>query len=200
MKAPALALLVLAASPWPAAAQVSRGPTAPAAGIDAPRSRPLSGAELDARTNDIGALLRCPVCQGLSVTDSPSSMARNMKAEVREKLAQGYDQEQILASFEHSYGEFVRLQPSMRGVNLLVWLGPLAGLLAGGAVVAWALKRSSRSAAAAEANGDASVPSNLPARDTLPVDAHLAAAVRRVREMAYGWPDGIPPKPPPPVS
>jgi cytochrome c-type biogenesis protein CcmH len=198
MKAPALALLVLAASPWPAAAQVSRGPAAPAAGNDAPRSRPLSGAELDARTNDIGALLRCPVCQGLSVTDSPSSMARNMKAEVREKLAQGYDQEQILASFEHSYGEFVRLQPPMRGVNLLVWLGPLAALLAGGAVVAWALKRSSRNAAAAGTIGEASAA--LPARDTVPVDAQLAAAVRRVREMAYGWPHGIPPKPPPPVS
>jgi cytochrome c-type biogenesis protein CcmH len=199
MKAPALALLVLAASAWPAAAQVSRGPAAPSAGIDAPRSRPLSGAELDARTNDIGALLRCPVCQGLSVADSPSSMARNMKAEVREKLSKGYDQEQILADFERSYGEFVRLQPQMRGVNLLVWLGPIAVLLAGAAIVAWALKRSSRNAAAAAAIGDASASSDLPARDTLPVDAHLAAAVRRVRELAYGWPDGIPPKPAPPV-
>ncbi len=194
MKRLAFALLVLAAAPSLAAAPASRAPAA-AGGMDAPRSQPLSGGELDARTNEIGALLRCPVCQGLSVADSPSSMARNMKAEVREKLAAGYDREQILASFERSYGEFVRLDPPLRGVNWLVWLGPLAGLVAGGAVVAWALKRSSRKAGAAEAAGSASAPSDLPSRDTLPTDARLAAAVRRARELAYGWPDGIPPKP-----
>ena len=192
MKRFAFALLALVVPPPLTAAQASR---APAVGIEAPRSHPLSGAELDARTNDIGALLRCPVCQGLSVADSPSSMARNMKAEVREKLAAGYDQEQILASFEHSYGEFVRLDPPMRGVNWLVWLGPLAGLAAGGAAVAWALKRSSRNAGIAKATAPASAASDLPSRDTLPADPRLAAAVRRSRELAYGWPGGIPPKP-----
>jgi len=195
MNRPALALLVLVAAPWLAAAQASGVPPAPVGGTEAPRNRPLSGAELDARTNDIGALLRCPVCQGLSVADSPSSMARNMKAEVREKLAAGYDREQILASFERSYGEFVRLDPPMRGVNWLVWVGPIAVLVAGGAAVAWALKRSSRTSGAADAIGPAGRPSDLPSRDTLPGDARLAAAVRRAREMAYGWPDGIPPKP-----
>ena len=189
----AFAMLALVAAQSVGAAKASPPPAAGAMG--APRSQPLSGGELDARTSEIGALLRCPVCQGLSVADSPSSMARNMKAEVREKLAAGYDQEQILASFERSYGEFVRLDPPMRGVNWLVWLGPLAGLVAGGAGVAWALKRSSRNAGVAEATGPASAPSELPSRDTLPADARLAAAVRRARELAYGWPDGIPPRP-----
>jgi cytochrome c-type biogenesis protein CcmH len=180
----ALALLALAAVPAVAAA-----PTTAAPAIEAPRSRPLSGPELDARTNDIGGLLRCPVCQGLSVADSPSSMARNMKAEVREKLAAGYDQEQILVQFERSYGEFVRLEPPMRGVNWLVWFGPIAVLVGGAGVVVWAVKRSSRGS---EATGSTS--SDLPSRDTLPSDTRLAAAVRRVRELAYGWPGGIPPR------
>src|SRR5437763_5744225 len=122
------------------AAAKSPPPATPRPG-DAPKGQSLSGASLDARTDEIGALLRCPVCQGLSVADSPSTMARNMKAEVREKLAAGYDQEQILADFERSYGEFVRLEPRMRGVNLVVWLGPLAALVGGGAVVTWLLKR-----------------------------------------------------------
>jgi cytochrome c-type biogenesis protein CcmH len=152
---------------------------------DAPRGQPLSGKLLDQRTDEVGALLRCPVCQGLSIADSPATMARNMKAEVREKLAAGYDQEQILADFERSYGEFVRLQPPMRGVNWLVWFGPAGVLLAGGAVVAWALKRSPR---VLQRDPD------LPSRDTLPADPRLAAAVRRVRMLAYGWPDGISPK------
>jgi cytochrome c-type biogenesis protein CcmH len=159
-----------------------------------PRGPQLSGPRLDARTDEIGALLRCPVCQGLSVADSPATMARNMKAEVREKLAAGYDQEQILEYFERSYGEFVRLQPPMRGVNWLVWFGPVAGLIAGGAVIAWALKRPTEKADESEAVPTASTESDLPTRDTTPGDARLAAALRRVRMLAYGWPDGVSPK------
>ncbi len=87
------------------------------------KARRSHGEALLARTEDVAGLLRCPVCQGLSVADSPATMAVNMKAQVREMLAAGYDQEQILAYFEHSYGEFVRLQPPLRGVNWLVWLG-----------------------------------------------------------------------------
>jgi cytochrome c-type biogenesis protein CcmH len=186
----ALALAALASASAPAPP-----PATPAPGIGAPRGPPLEGPQLDARTDDIGALLRCPVCQGLSVADSPATMARNMKAEIRDKLAAGYDQEQILASFERSYGEFVRLEPPMRGVNWLVWIGPLAGLLAGGAVIVRALRRSpSQSADAPGVAPAASPASDSPSRDTLPADARLAAAVRRVRTLAYGWPDGISPK------
>ena len=186
----ALALTVLAS-----AAATPPPPATPEPGIGVPRGPQLSGPQLDARTDDIGALLRCPVCQGLSVADSPATMARNMKAEIRDKLAAGYDQEQILASFERSYGEFVRLEPPMRGVNWLVWIGPLAGLLAGGAVIARALKRSPPQSADAPGVASATSPAfDLPSRDTLPADARLAAAVRRVRTLAYGWPDGISPK------
>ena len=154
--------------------------------VGSPRARALAGDALDARTEEVAGLLRCPVCQGLSVADSPATMAVNMKAQVKELLAQGYDQEQILAYFEHSYGEFVRLEPPLRGVNWLVWLGPVFALATGGAVVAWTL-RSRRRAAAEEPMAP------LPGRDTLPDDPELARHVRRVRELAYGWPDGRPP-------
>ena len=182
MSFPGIALVALLAAGEPAP-------------IGAPAGTPISGSQLDARTEEVAGLLRCPVCQGLSVADSPATMARNMKLEVREKLAQGYDQEQILAHFERSYGEFVRLSPLLRGVNLLVWLGPLAVLLGGGAVVTWLLKRS-RPPAGSERAAERAGASSLPSRDTLPDDARLAAAVRRVRELAYGWPGGIPPTPP----
>jgi cytochrome c-type biogenesis protein CcmH len=154
--------------------------------VGSPRGRPLAGPALDARTEEVAGLLRCPVCQGLSVADSPATMAVNMKAQVKDLLAQGYDQEQILAYFERSYGEFVRLEPPLRGVNWLVWLGPLLALAAGAAVVAWTL-RSRRQSAPAEPAAP------LPGPDTLPDDPELARHVRRVRELAYGWPDGRPP-------
>lgn len=159
----------------------------PAFVVGAPKGQPLAGPALDTRTEDVAGLLRCPVCQGLSVAASPSSMASNMKAEVRSLLAVGYSDEQVLAYFERSYGEFVRLQPPLRGVNWLVWLGPVAALLAGGGTVVLALRRS----ASQSPNPTAQ---ELPTRDTLPDDEALAAAVLRIRERAYGWPGGVPPR------
>jgi len=172
-------------------AAAEEGPRAatldPAFVVGAPKGQPLSGAVLDSHTEEVAGLLRCPVCQGLSVAASPSSMASNMKAEVRSLLAAGYSDDQVLAYFERSYGEFVRLQPPLRGVNWLVWLGPVAALLAGGGTVFLALRRSASQAPPATAR-------ELPARDTLPDDAALAAAVLRIRERAYGWPGGVRPR------
>ena len=89
--------------------------------VGPPRGPALSGAPLEEATARVADLLRCPVCQGLSVGDSPSTMASNMRAQVKDLAAAGYDQEQILAYFERSYGEFVRLKPplpSMPGVTI----------------------------------------------------------------------------------
>ncbi len=58
----------------------------------AARSGPRRAKRSPRRPRDVAALLRCPVCQGLSVADSPATMAQNMKAQVRELLAAGYDQ------------------------------------------------------------------------------------------------------------
>ena len=102
---------------------------------EAPKGVPVAGAMLDQRTNEVASLLRCPVCQGLSVADSPSTMAQDMKHQVREFLARGYTQEQILAYFEKSYGQFVLLKPKFSGVSTLVWLLPVAALIFGAVMV-----------------------------------------------------------------
>ena len=81
----------------------------------------------------------------------------------------------------------MRLRPPLRGVNWIVWLAPALGLLAGAAVVGWAL-RGPRTAAAGEP---------LPAvhdRDALPDDPALHPYVLRIRERAYGWPGGVSPR------
>jgi len=158
--------------------------------VGEPHGQPLGGPALDQRTNEVAALLRCPVCQGLSVADSRSGTAVAMKAVVRDMLAAGYDQEQVLAYFERSYGGFVRLSPPLRGVNWLVWLAPLGGLVLGAFFVARLLRAPAPAGAApvVDESDDA-----LPQRSTLPDDADLARYVRRVRELAYGWPGGEPP-------
>jgi cytochrome c-type biogenesis protein CcmH len=171
----------------------------PAQVVGAPRGPRLQGAALESRAKEVAGLLRCPVCQGLSVADSPSTMASNMRAQVKDLLAAGYDDEQILAYFERSYGEFVRLKPPLRGVNWLVWLAPVAGLLLGAAVIAWVL-RGPRRAAAEMTSGQeqsGSERADLPGPDALPPDRSLAPYVLRVRERAYGWPGGVSPERPP---
>jgi cytochrome c-type biogenesis protein CcmH len=182
-----LALALAAACAAPAAAQDAAAGTAnvldPQQAVGAPRGRPLEGAALDAQTQEIAALVRCPVCQGLSVADSPTDLARNMKRQIREMLAGGYDREQVLAYFESSYGEFVRLQPPLRGVNWLVWIAPALGLLAGAFVVARALRK--------PPPADAPRPVFAAPGD----DPALEPYLLRVRELAYGWPGGRRPAP-----
>lgn len=113
---------------------------------EAPQGTPLQGAELDRRTQAIASEIRCPVCQGLSIADSPSEMAVNMKAEVRDLVARGYTQEQINRHFERSYGQFVLLRPKFRGVNTLVWILPIAALAGGAFVVFLTLRKITKGA------------------------------------------------------
>src|SRR5262245_44378146 len=100
-----------------------------------PAGARLSGSALNALAADVSSKLRCPVCQGVSIADSPSGMATNMREQTRDLLAQGYSPEQVMTYFEKSYGEFVRLEPPMRGLNSVLWFAPLALLLAGAAFV-----------------------------------------------------------------
>jgi cytochrome c-type biogenesis protein CcmH len=172
-----------------------------------PRVAPLAGDALEAEAKRIAAVLRCPVCQGLSVGDSPSPMATNMRQQIRELVAAGFDEDQILSYFEASYGEFVRLKPPLRGVNWLVWLAPVLGLVLGIAVVGWVLRGATaappdestavsleETTASGSASTSASAASPGPVLDPLPADPALAQAVLRVREMAYGWPGGLRPE------
>ncbi|MCK6529857.1 cytochrome c-type biogenesis protein CcmH [Myxococcota bacterium] len=118
-----------------------------AAGEDHPAPTPpilLAGDALERRTSALASKLRCPVCQGLSIDDSPAPSARDMRAVVRQKLAEGMSEEEITAYFVSRYGEFVLLQPEAKGVNLLVWLGPVAILLGGVALAGGFLRRHSR--------------------------------------------------------
>jgi len=158
--------------------------------VGEPAGPPISGEALETRTAETASLLRCPVCQGLSINDSPATMARNMKRQTRDLLAQGYSGEQVLEYFEKAYGEFVRLEPPRRGVNWLVWLSPLAVLIVGFFIVRGVIGK--MSATTDEAPGTTAV--EIVDRDHLPEDDELARYVLLARELAYGWPGGVSPE------
>jgi cytochrome c-type biogenesis protein CcmH len=98
---------------------------------------PVPGADsaLERRTREVAAELRCPVCQGLSIADSPSDLALEMKGLVREQLAAGKSPEEIRAYFIGKYGEWVLLEPKAEGLNLLVYVLPVALVIGGGLFV-----------------------------------------------------------------
>ena len=92
------------------------------------RPQPQSAAE---RVDRIAAELRCPVCQGLSVQDSPSETARTMKDLVATRVAEGRTDDEIRAEFQRSYGDWILLSPPLLSPSGLVWLAPLAAIVAG---------------------------------------------------------------------
>jgi cytochrome c-type biogenesis protein CcmH len=88
---------------------------------------------LDARTREVASQLRCVVCQGLSIEDSPSELAQSMRAVVREQLAAGRTEEEIKAYFVERYGERILLSPRATGFNLSVYILPVLAFLFGAA-------------------------------------------------------------------
>jgi len=101
------------------------------------RPQPLTAAD---RVDRISAELRCPVCQGLSVQDSPSDTARSMRALVGQRVAEGKTDDEIRAEFRQSYGDWILLAPPLLSPSGLVWLAPLAAV-AIGAWLAWGRAR-----------------------------------------------------------
>lgn len=102
-------------------------------------------ATMDDRVHEIGAGLRCPVCLNLSVADSPSKLAGEMRAEIETQLRAGHSTDQIRAFFIDRYGEWILLEPPRRGLNLVPWTVPVIGLIAGIALwVVFVRRRSPR--------------------------------------------------------
>ena len=90
-----------------------------------------AAADLDEQTRQIAAELRCPVCQNLSVADSPSELAQQMRALVAEQLKEGKTPDQVKAFFVSKYGAWVLLAPEPKGFSLLLWVFPYAAALTG---------------------------------------------------------------------
>lgn len=98
---------------------------------DPPKAAAAASPDLEDKVRAIASELRCVVCQNLSVADSPSELAKEMRNLVRELVEQGKGREEILAYFVSRYGEFVLLSPTKRGFNLLVWVLPFLALIVG---------------------------------------------------------------------
>ncbi|MBZ0170036.1 MAG: cytochrome c-type biogenesis protein CcmH [Kofleriaceae bacterium] len=97
---------------------------------------------VEEQTLRLAAELRCPVCQNLSVADSPSEMATQMREVIHEKLKNGESPDQIRNYFVSRYGEWILLSPMRQGFNWVAWLLPFVAILGGGVVITLTIRRS----------------------------------------------------------
>jgi len=105
------------------------------------RSEAAPAPDLEDQTRAIATELRCVVCQNLSVADSPSEMAQQMRAIVREQLQAGKSPDQIKDFFVSKYGEWVLLKPRTTGFSALLWILPYVVLGLGVIAALWMIQR-----------------------------------------------------------
>lgn len=102
---------------------------------------PLDDPAMEARATRLASELRCPVCQGLSIHDSPSPLAQQMKDLIRSQVASGWSDADVTDYFVSKYGEWVLLEPKASGFNLLVYVLPALLLVGGAAFIFFAVRR-----------------------------------------------------------
>ena len=109
----------------------------------------LADPALEQRARQISVNLRCLVCQNQSIDDSDAPLARDLRLLVRERIASGDSDAQVIDFLVARYGEFVLLKPRFNARTLLLWLlPPLA--LAGGGLALWVNMRRRSAASAPE--------------------------------------------------
>ena len=109
----------------------------------------MSDPAKEARARNLSRELRCMVCQNQSIDDSEAPLARDLRLLVRERIAAGDSDTQVIDFLVARYGEFVLLKPRLAWHTLLLWLlPPLA--LAGGGLALWIFSRRGIKTAAAE--------------------------------------------------
>lgn len=98
---------------------------------------------LDRRMLEIAKGLRCAVCQNQPVSESNSDLARDMRAIIREQLAEGKSRQEIVGYFVARYGNYILMKPAFDQSGILLWMAP-AFLLAVMASGAWFFLRNRR--------------------------------------------------------
>lgn len=116
----------------------------------------LSDPALEARARVLSKDLRCLVCRNENIDDSNAELARDLRLLVRERLVAGDTDEEAIAFIVDRYGEYVLLNPTTDGANVLLWIaGPLMLLLGGGAAGFYIRRRRDAKPASADALSDA---------------------------------------------
>ncbi len=106
---------------------------APAVSLDA--AEMFADPAEEARARTIGRALRCLVCQNESIFDSNAGLARDLRVLVRDRMAAGDSDEEVIAFIHERYGDYVLLKPPVTAQTWLLWGAPVLFLGLGGLTV-----------------------------------------------------------------
>src|SRR6266852_7780503 len=95
---------------------------------------------LDQRVHDVASQLKCLVCQGESVADSPATLSQQMRSIIRQQLQSGKSEQEVIQYFESRYGDRILWSPPWQGFTALAWLVPIALLLGGALLLFFVLR------------------------------------------------------------
>jgi cytochrome c-type biogenesis protein CcmH len=104
-------------------------------------SEMLKDPVLEARARAISQELRCLVCQNESIDDSNAPLAHDLRVLLRRRLEAGDSNAQAIKFITDRYGQFVLLKPPVEPATYVLWFGPAALLLLGGASAVLWLRR-----------------------------------------------------------
>lgn len=96
---------------------------------------------LEKRLVDLAENLRCLVCQNESLAASRADFANDMRREIREQMRMNKSDEEIVEFLVARYGDFILFNPPLKSTTWLLWFGPFALLLVGGAMLIFYLRR-----------------------------------------------------------
>jgi len=101
----------------------------------------LAEPAIEARTMELAHELRCLVCQNETVAESTADLAVDLRARIRQQLTEGRSEAEVMAWMTERYGDFVLYRPPLGWRTALLWWGPFALLLVGGALLWRRLRR-----------------------------------------------------------
>jgi len=84
-----------------------------------------------ARAVKLSEKLRCLVCQNQSIADSNAELAQDLRSQIREQIAAGKSDDEIVAYMVARYGDFVLYEPPLKATTVLLWAGPAVLVLGG---------------------------------------------------------------------
>jgi len=96
---------------------------------------------LEKRMIGLAEKLRCLVCQNESLASSHAELAEDLRREVREQMAKGMSDQEIIDYLVSRYGDFVLYEPPVKSYTLLLWFGPFGLLLIGGGMLFFQLRK-----------------------------------------------------------
>ena len=98
----------------------------------------------EAKARALMETLRCVVCQGQSIADSDATMAGDMRALVRSRIAAGETPQAIRGWLIERYGDYVTYDPPLQPATWALWFAPVALLLIGAVIARSSFRRRPR--------------------------------------------------------